>query len=690
MFGTQSANRSLSIPGGFGSTTGSNTTSNNNNNATSSNLAFSTTNKSSSDNGISATGAPKSFSFNNASAGTLFGGNASTVDSSNSILGSKRSLTNSSTGNLLNHSTGLSNNTNLSGTAPLSLGSNLMNGTNNTISTSKESSGFQFGASTNPSTLNNGSTTSGITTFPSNSAINQPVFGNATNFNNNSHASGATFGAVSVPSVLLPSLTPSRKTEDKTPGRYHTMSKISKHNQPRHQFQKATLEAISNLEDTRDLFLNSNLSIPQNIITSSNFNKSQKSASNFKRLTIKKRKISREELRGKSTKSVPSSLSAKGNTADMTASFHKSSHFKRVYEVNSKSQSEGYWISPSLKDLLSYSYEKLSKVQNLSIGRKDHGKIDFIDTVDLSSIRNLSNILGNIVIFDNNSVCVYPDENEKAPVGTALNVPAIVTLENIFVKQNIGGKLEKITDPTSPKIQVLRSTIEKRGGEFVTYDAEHGVFVFKVAHFSTWGFNDEDLVYDEEMTLEDDIMEDNNSELEISVEGEDDKEILSVKNDNFEDENLVHKPNFFSSSDRKMSDQDAAIMHTEIDIPIEYESKFTNWLDYLNKEGEFGSVFGTAKTSAFESSNLDEIIFGGPQQFYSGSSSIAYKKAEAVLRLPPLFSNHSYATFVDESKLLIRNNSSVSGFSTVSNPVSISQRLITSEISLLTFFFFFH
>lgn len=175
----------------------------------------------------------------------------------------------------------------------------------------------------------------------------------------------------------------------------------------------------------------------------------------------------------------------------------------RVYEINKTAVDAGYWIDPSLEVLFSYTFDQLHAVEDLKIGRKNYGNIRYIQPVDLSTINNLSDLLGNLVVFGHLSVCVYPEDGKgkKPPPGIELNMPAIVTLENIFTLVPAGTAKLKITDPSDyrakSKCQSLRALIESRGGEFITYDAASGVFVFKVNHFSSWGFTDDDLIYDE-------------------------------------------------------------------------------------------------------------------------------------------------------------------------------------------------
>lgn len=154
---------------------------------------------------------------------------------------------------------------------------------------------------------------------------------------------------------------------------------------------------------------------------------------------------------------------------------------------------DGYWVLPPLSKLAKYSDDELKAVSNLMIGRRGFGQISYNQPVDLSGLANLGDILGNLIVFDDRMVCVYPDEDSKAPEGEELNVPAIVQLENCAPKEKNTRKI--ITDTSNPFVLVhvakLRSNVEQRGGKFITYDVIRGTWIFEVPHFSTWGIDDE-------------------------------------------------------------------------------------------------------------------------------------------------------------------------------------------------------
>lgn len=177
---------------------------------------------------------------------------------------------------------------------------------------------------------------------------------------------------------------------------------------------------------------------------------------------------------------------------------------------------DGYWVLPPLSKLAKYTEDELKLVNNLMIGRRGYGQISYNQPVDLSKLSNLGDILGNLVVFDDRMVCVYPHEDSKAPEGEELNVPAVVQLENCAPKEKNTRKI--ITDTSNPFVLVhvakLRSNVEQRGGKFITYDVIRGTWVFQVPHFSTWGIDDE---YDYP-----DMMSDGEAHLTAFGEGEED------------------------------------------------------------------------------------------------------------------------------------------------------------------------
>lgn len=148
---------------------------------------------------------------------------------------------------------------------------------------------------------------------------------------------------------------------------------------------------------------------------------------------------------------------------------------------------DGYWCSPSIRELSKLSYEELAVVENFIIGRKDYGQIAYNQPVDLSEVfysaseRNQlasSELFGKIFRFEHKVVLVYRDM-PKPSIGQGLNVPATIT----------------IVSPPSPHVTVsdhIKRMQNITGMDFVTYDPITYQWVSRVKHFSIWGLIDED------------------------------------------------------------------------------------------------------------------------------------------------------------------------------------------------------
>lgn len=151
---------------------------------------------------------------------------------------------------------------------------------------------------------------------------------------------------------------------------------------------------------------------------------------------------------------------------------------------------DGYWTTPTIRDLNKYSEEELTHVENFIIGRKDVGQIAYNYPVDLSTlflrceeegVTVQSELFGKIVKMEGSIVQVYDVDGEsltKPPIGFELNVPATITLrapprKNISKQDHI-RRLQNLT-----------------GMEFVTFDPLTDNWTFKVKHFSVWGLLDD-------------------------------------------------------------------------------------------------------------------------------------------------------------------------------------------------------
>lgn len=205
--------------------------------------------------------------------------------------------------------------------------------------------------------------------------------------------------------------------------------------------------------------------------------------------------------------SVPESVESSPRPSRLAPPQTSQSPFQKIrrtptksVDLNGTSKDSGYWMFPSLNVLNKYTREELTAVSDLTIGRRKYGQITYNSPVDLSGIRNLADIPGNVVVFGPSRVCVYPDEENKPPQGKELNVPATVTLENaVPVDKHTKEPIKNPEDSRLTKhVSRLRKAIESKGGEFVTYDIDNGFWTFRVPHFSVWGLLDEDIEDDDD------------------------------------------------------------------------------------------------------------------------------------------------------------------------------------------------
>ncbi|KAG2313677.1 hypothetical protein Bca4012_028202 [Brassica carinata] len=154
--------------------------------------------------------------------------------------------------------------------------------------------------------------------------------------------------------------------------------------------------------------------------------------------------------------------------------------------------SSDYFLKPSINELVQLEIESpgfCSRVPDFTVGRIGYGFIKFLGSTD---VRNLD--LDQIVKFQRHEVIVYDDDDEsstKPAVGEGLNKPAEVTL---IVDITCG---EERVDHVSDK---LKQSAERQGADFVSFDAEKGLWKFLVPHFSRFGLSDdeaEDIAMDD-------------------------------------------------------------------------------------------------------------------------------------------------------------------------------------------------
>lgn len=130
---------------------------------------------------------------------------------------------------------------------------------------------------------------------------------------------------------------------------------------------------------------------------------------------------------------------------------------------------KSYTITPSLEELSKMSEAQLKAVHHFSV-RNDHGSIIFSGDTD---VRELD--LDDLIIIRKREVEVYPDEcHFKHPKGEKLNKSATITMLNAYPRDEFPDETMK---------DKLKAYCDKQGAQFIDYNPEEGVWVFKVKHF---------------------------------------------------------------------------------------------------------------------------------------------------------------------------------------------------------------
>lgn len=149
-----------------------------------------------------------------------------------------------------------------------------------------------------------------------------------------------------------------------------------------------------------------------------------------------------------------------------------------------------YWMRPSESEINRMTQDEKRKVKNFSVGREGCGHVEFNAPVDLT-LAPLNDLYDNIVFIELRSLTVYPDQTKKPAQGKGLNVPSTLYLENSWPRQR--DRKTPLHEKSGPRFQKHVDRLRKVGGtEFVRYEKDTGVWVFKVPHFTTYGFDYDD------------------------------------------------------------------------------------------------------------------------------------------------------------------------------------------------------
>lgn len=149
-----------------------------------------------------------------------------------------------------------------------------------------------------------------------------------------------------------------------------------------------------------------------------------------------------------------------------------------------------YFMIPKYEELQEFvDSEGRCIVDTLVIGRYGYGNVYFATPVDLTNLN-----IDEILHFRYRELTIYPDDTNKPPVGQGLNLSAQVTLDKVWPKSRKSH--DPITDVeylvSLNFDDILRDLCGKHGTKFIDYRPQTGSWVFRVDHFSKFGYTDSD------------------------------------------------------------------------------------------------------------------------------------------------------------------------------------------------------
>ncbi|XP_057667789.1 nuclear pore complex protein Nup98-Nup96 [Diorhabda carinulata] len=163
---------------------------------------------------------------------------------------------------------------------------------------------------------------------------------------------------------------------------------------------------------------------------------------------------------------------------------------KTCYPCNIICTRPEYYTLPPPEELSKYVDENgKCIVKGFTIGRKGYGNVYYPDEMDVTGLN-----IDELVHFRYREINVYPDDDKKPPIGQGLNRKAQVTLDNVYPRKPGTNILIKDVQELQQMnfAEKLRKITVNKDAKFVDYRPETGSWVFKIDHFSRYGFDESD------------------------------------------------------------------------------------------------------------------------------------------------------------------------------------------------------
>ncbi|KAI4245015.1 MAG: hypothetical protein LQ352_006645, partial [Teloschistes flavicans] len=149
-----------------------------------------------------------------------------------------------------------------------------------------------------------------------------------------------------------------------------------------------------------------------------------------------------------------------------------------------------YYMKPSREELARMSYEQKKKVTNFCIGRQGCGYVVFDVPVNLNDVP-LHDIFGGIAKIEVRSLTIYSVADTKPPRGKGLNVPSTIHLANSWPRAR--DRKTPLFEKSGPRFNKHLVRLQRvTDTEFVSYDKDTGMWVFKVLHYTTYALDYDD------------------------------------------------------------------------------------------------------------------------------------------------------------------------------------------------------